>query len=875
LRNLFLSILFFVGSFIQAQIIKGNITDEGKTSLSSVSVLIKNKDNQLIEKFTSTKSNGFYQIDLSEVSDTIFLEVYKLGFEKEFKIIIRSELLLENQIDFVLLRSNIQLKEVTIKNSKPFTVNNDTINYNVNHYRSDLDKSIEDVLRKMPGIKVESDGTIKYKNKPIEKLLLDGDDLFGNQYTNGSKNISPEIIEQVQAIDNFEENPLLKNIKYTDQVALNLKLKKGMADVSANFDLAGGIENRIQTKANSLIVSNVIKNFTTLSYNNTGFNETPYDYFSGNSDVTSSKIKEELAPKAITETTFSSDVGTQRANQNKYWYGNTNTIYKISKATNLRFNFTALNDHLRYETSNETSYNFNGDSIINLSENNKVIKKPILYDFNLKLTWKNKNKSMIENDMIYRFEKMSTSNFYDSNYRNQFESNLRSKNKYFRNHLLYTEKISAKNSLQLYTQFSVNDKPQDFDLFPGIDFLGSTNFVSNSIQLSSFTKYFTTVGFNFFGRNKLGKYEINANQSFIQNKLESKLFQGQELLESDFQNNLDYEIINSTIESKYSFVIGKLIWVNQLKLKNYWLNNNENNIKRSVFNPIINLIYSFNAQNRLSFNLLSDQLLPQENYLYQNYILTNHRTLQKNLDTFDFQKIKKVSFDFSSQNAYRQFNWILNGYYQINKNNIFSTILIENDFTKISSFLLDTKNESLGLSTSVEKYYYPLRTNIRLRGSYNRMNYQNQINNSDLRTNINQSYTINFFVKSSFKFPVNFENDFNYRYNQNNTEGLEQKFEFSSLNNSTKLLIKPINSLFFNLTWDFYKPNLKSNSSYNFLDTYMFFRPKKDNYTLYIRGANLLNNKSFDIKNISDYYNSYSNYTLNHRYILLGINFRL
>lgn len=875
LRNIFLLILFFIGIFLQAQIIKGNITDKENTPLSSVSVLVKNQSNQLIEKFTTTKSNGFYEIDLSETNDTILLEIYKLNFEKEMLTIIKSELLADNQFDFVLLKSNIQLKEVSIRNTKPFTIDNDTINYNVNHYKSDLDKSIEDVLRKMPGIKVESDGTIKYKNKPIEKLLLDGDDLFGSQYTNGSKNISPGIIEQVQAIDNFEENPLLKNVKYTDQVALNLKLKKGMADVSANFDLAGGIENRLQTKANSLIVSNTVKNFTTLSFNNTGFNETPYDYFSGNTDVASSKIKEELASKAIAETAFSSDVGTQRANQNKYWYGNTNTIFKFSKATNLRFNFTALNDRLQYETSDITSYNFDGDSIINLSEKNKVIKKPILYDLNFKLTWKNQNKSIIENDLIYRFEKISSDNFYDSNYRNQFENNLISKNKYFRNHLLYTEKINAKNSLQLFAQFSINDKPQEFDLLPGIDFLGSNNFVSNSTQFSSFTKYFTTVGFNFYGRNKLGKYEINANQSFVQNKLESYLFQDKEVLGSDFINHLDYSILNSTIEGKYSFVIGKLTWVNQLKLKNYWLNNNDSNIKRSVFNPIINLIYRFNIQNSLSFNFLSDQLLPQENNLYQNYILTNHRTLQNNSEAFDFQKIKRISLDFSSQSAYSQFTWTLNSYYQTNKNNIFSTILIENDLTKVTSFFLNTKNESLGLSTSVEKYYYPLRTNIRLRGSYNWMNYQNQINNSDLRTNINQNYTINFFAKSSFKFPINFENDFNYRYNQNTTEGLEQKFKFSSLNNSIKLLIKPINSVFFNLTWDFYKPDLNSKSNYHFLDTYMFFRPKKDNYTLYIRGANLLNNKLFDLKNVSDYYNSYSNYSLNQRYILLGVNFKL
>ena len=155
------------------------------------------------------------------------------------------------------------------------------------------------------------------------------------------------------------------------------------------------------------------------------------------------------------------------------------------------------------------------------------------------------------------------------------------------------------------------------------------------------------------------------------------------------------------------------------------------------------------------------------------------------------------------------------------------------------------------------------------------MNYQNRVNNSELRTNINQSYNVNFFVKSSFNFPINFENNLTYLNNQNFTEGLDQRFKFSSLTNSAKVLIKPSKSIFFNITWDYFKPNLDSKSEYHFLDTYMFFKPKKDNYTLYIKGANLLNNKTFEMKNISDYYNNFSSYSLNQRYILFGINFRL
>ena len=114
MKNLILFILFIIGNFTNAQFIKGYITDEDGKPLSSVSVLVKNQSTQLIEKFTITKLHGQFQLDLSEVNDTIYLEVYKLGYEKEYQSIIKTDLKLENQINFVLSKSNVQLKEVLI-----------------------------------------------------------------------------------------------------------------------------------------------------------------------------------------------------------------------------------------------------------------------------------------------------------------------------------------------------------------------------------------------------------------------------------------------------------------------------------------------------------------------------------------------------------------------------------------------------------------------------------------------------------------------------------------------------------------------------------------------------------------------------------------
>jgi hypothetical protein len=79
----------------------------------------------------------------------------------------------------------------------------------------------------LPGIEVnDKTGEITYKGKPIETVNLEGDNLFGFNYAIGTKNINVDMVEEVQVIENFSANPLLKGIDSNDKVALNLKLKR-------------------------------------------------------------------------------------------------------------------------------------------------------------------------------------------------------------------------------------------------------------------------------------------------------------------------------------------------------------------------------------------------------------------------------------------------------------------------------------------------------------------------------------------------------------------------------------------------------------------------------------------------------------------------
>src|SRR5690606_27441794 len=100
----------------------------------------------------------------------------------------------------------------------------DTVVFNINSYKDGTERKIEDVLRKLPGIEInELSGIIKYKGKSIETVMLEGDDLFGSNYTLGTKNINADMVTEVEAIENYSENALLKGIEHSEKVALNLK----------------------------------------------------------------------------------------------------------------------------------------------------------------------------------------------------------------------------------------------------------------------------------------------------------------------------------------------------------------------------------------------------------------------------------------------------------------------------------------------------------------------------------------------------------------------------------------------------------------------------------------------------------------------------
>jgi hypothetical protein len=74
----------------------------------------------------------------------------------------------------VLKEKPMDLDEVIIQAESPISISNDTINFKTKYFTDSTEQTVEDLLRRIPGLQIDSEGTIKVGNQEIEKLMVDG-----------------------------------------------------------------------------------------------------------------------------------------------------------------------------------------------------------------------------------------------------------------------------------------------------------------------------------------------------------------------------------------------------------------------------------------------------------------------------------------------------------------------------------------------------------------------------------------------------------------------------------------------------------------------------------------------------------------------------
>lgn len=278
-------ICLLTATTIFAQInVRGTVVDrETDEPVVGASVIVKGADGK-IKKFASSKADGSFAMTMLSVSGCR-LEVTMMSFARQSMPLDNVEFPLTVRME----PGTTLLKEVTVKADR-IREQGDTISYRVGSFAQAQDRSIGDVLKRMPGIDVAKSGKIQYQGEDINKFYIEGADLLGGKYGIATNGISHEDVGAVEVMENHQPMQVLSGIAYSNKAAINLKLKnKAKATWSFHGDAGGGYSWEPagaiwDGELFAMAVMPGFQNITTLRTNNTGENlsSSETDFFAEN-----------------------------------------------------------------------------------------------------------------------------------------------------------------------------------------------------------------------------------------------------------------------------------------------------------------------------------------------------------------------------------------------------------------------------------------------------------------------------------------------------------------------------------------------------------------------------------------------------------------
>ena len=225
-------VLFFVLIAVcrcsHAQSIRGTVQDSGSRQLlEDATVSLVHLPDNTVQRRQRSSKKGFVFNTLTPGSYRI-ITTY-LGYSPDTLTLGLSKAdTAEKRIVILLKHSASALMEVVVHAAiPPAIIKNDTIAFNAGAYPTRPNATIEDLLRKLPGIDIDKNGNVTMQGQKVDKIYLDGKEFFLNDPRTATQNLPADIVDQIEAFDSQTERGRLTGIKEaTGTKSLNIKLKK-------------------------------------------------------------------------------------------------------------------------------------------------------------------------------------------------------------------------------------------------------------------------------------------------------------------------------------------------------------------------------------------------------------------------------------------------------------------------------------------------------------------------------------------------------------------------------------------------------------------------------------------------------------------------
>ncbi len=218
-----------------------DVTDSAAISLATITVY--RISDSAIQTYRLSNGEGVFTIPGLPVHTALRLVVTHTGhrpYRQEVQFTDTTRLLDLGNI--YLVKSAQTLEEVVVQAERPpVVVRNDTIEFNASAFKTLPNALVEDLLRKLPGVRIAPDGNILYNGKPVSRIKVDGRPFFGGDVRMATRNLPADVIDKVQVMDDAEElenNPQLDRSRVSK--IINLQFKKGIKKGGFGKAYAGG-----------------------------------------------------------------------------------------------------------------------------------------------------------------------------------------------------------------------------------------------------------------------------------------------------------------------------------------------------------------------------------------------------------------------------------------------------------------------------------------------------------------------------------------------------------------------------------------------------------------------------------------------------------
>ena len=246
--------LFPSGSYAQTSVLKGNVIEHSSSKpLSGAAVALLSPEDSSIVTGTASGPDGKFSIAPKREGRYI-IRVSYMGF----KTIIRNLSVGSNtkiiNLGTMAMKEDAKLlgEANIVAHMAQVEMREDTVVYNADAFRMPEGSVLEELVKKLPGVEVDEDGTITHNGKIIKKILVDGKLFFGNNTRMSMKNIPTKIIKNIKAYERQSDYSRITGIDDGEEESvLDLTVKKGMKKGwRINMDAGYGTHNRYTAKAN-------------------------------------------------------------------------------------------------------------------------------------------------------------------------------------------------------------------------------------------------------------------------------------------------------------------------------------------------------------------------------------------------------------------------------------------------------------------------------------------------------------------------------------------------------------------------------------------------------------------------------------------------